>query len=133
MNDVGDLITMAKDSPSTKNLEAMWLRVMALPAWYLLPANEGPSTPLVLQLEDGDWVVVFTHVRPLNEYAAARGEENIDILPIAPTEVLARVDDVAEHVSGFVFNPTTAMAFRAPRSMFPSLVELIPERPTPPE
>lgn len=117
MIEIADLIQRAREEPTTDNLRAMWHKVFALPVWYLLPAAEGPTMPLVLQAEDGAWVVAFTHFRPLNEFARAHGLRNdageVPMLPMPPAEALDRLEEVAEHVRGVVFNPATELTFRS--------------------
>lgn len=118
MTEIGDLIAIAREDPTTENLEQMWRKVFALPAWYMLPASEGPTTPLVARLDDGDWIVAFTHFRPLNAFARERGLRDeageIPMLALSPVESMRRLAEVTAHVSGLVFNLGTDLAFRAP-------------------
>lgn len=119
MKDVVSLIERAMAEPSSENLEAMWRHVIRLSAWYLLPAQlDGPTTPLVAQLDDGNWVVAFTHLRTLNQFTRDHDMQSeqgdVPMLALPPGEAVERVQAFAEHVEGIVFNPGGPLAFRAP-------------------
>lgn len=121
MTEIADTIRVARSDPSTENLETMWDAVFALPAWYFLPvAQEGPSTPLVARIDEGDWVLGFTHFRPLNEFTRDRGMRSesgeVPMLPLSPSEAYDKLREVAEHVDGLWFNATTDLSFRAPNA-----------------
>lgn len=132
MSDIGAVIGRAREEPTTENLERMWQRVMALPAWFLIPGAQG-DTPLVSRADDGTWLVVFTHFRPLNVFARAHGLRTeageIEMLTVSPRDALARVASVAIHLDGLTFNPGTEVAFRAPLAMLDTLHELLPAVP----
>ncbi len=119
MSEISDKIRAAQADPSTEELETMWRAVFALPAWYFLPAvAEGPSTPLVARIDEGDWVLGFTHLRALNAFAAAQGmrteEGEVPMLPLSPREAWEKLEEVADHVDGLWFNAGTDLSFRAP-------------------
>lgn len=121
MSEISDKIRAAQSDPSTDNLETMWDGVFHLPAWYFLPAvQEGPSTPLVARIDEGDWVLGFTHLRALNAFAAARGMRTeggeVPMLPLSPAEAWEKLEEVAEHVDGLWFNAGTELSFRAPNA-----------------
>ncbi len=119
MKEITAAIRNARDEPTSQNIEAMWRRVMGLPAWYLLPAAlDAATTPLVAQLDDGDWIVAFTHFRALNEFARERGMRSdtgeVPMLALQPGEAVERIRELSDHVAGVVFNPGSELAFRAP-------------------
>ena len=119
MKDVVAAIRDAKDEPSTEKLEVMWRRVFRLPAWYFLQASaEGPATPLVGRLNDGDWVLGFKHFRAINEFGRDAGMLSeggeIPMLALPPSDAIDHLREVAEHVAGIQFNIGGELAFRAP-------------------
>jgi hypothetical protein len=121
MSEISETIRAAQADPTSERLEAMWRAVFGLPAWYFLPAEtDGPTTPLVARIDDGDWVLAFTHVRPLNTFAAQRGLRSPDgelpLLPLSPREAYGKLEEVADHVDGLWFNPATEFSFRAPNA-----------------
>ena len=132
MKEIAAAIRLARDTPSSGNLEAMWRSVFRLPAWYLLPAQlDGPTTPLVAQLDDGDWVVAFTHFRALNEFARERGmrsdQGEVPMLALPPVDAAAQIEGHADYIDGVVFNPGGELAFRATIPALRALVERVQE------
>lgn len=128
MKDIAAAIRTARDEPSSENLETMWRHIMRLPAWYLLPASlDGPTTPLVAQLDDGRWIVAFTHFRALNEFARENEMRSdtgeVPMLALPPAEAVDRVREVAAHVDGIVFNASTDLALRAPTDALQEIAE----------
>ena len=119
MAEVRDHILRAKDEPTTENLRRMWEAVFGLPAWYLLPTlDEGPSTPLVAEIDGQDWLLAFTSLRRLSDFAATAGRKSVrgevPMLPLTPAEASARVDEVAAQIAGVAFNIGSDETFRAP-------------------
>ena len=119
MKDIVTLIRTAREEPTSENIETMWRHVFAIPAWYFLPSQlDGPATPLVAQVDGGNWLVAFTHFRALNEFARERGmrsdQGEVPMLALSPAESCVRVREVAPHIDGVVFNLGSDLAFRAP-------------------
>lgn len=133
MKDVTTAIEAAQNEPTKENLAVMWRRVFRLPAWYLLPSKlDGPATPLVARLDDGDWVVGFTHFRALNEFAREHGmrseDGEIPMFAMPPQEAMEKLAEVRDHVTGVLFNPGTDFAFRSPmEALFTLAADLLPE------
>jgi len=119
MKDIATTIRTARQNPSSENLEAMWQAVMRLPAWYFLPAALGEeTTPLVGELDDGRWLLAFTHFRALNDFARVRDMRStageVPMLALSPTAAVAHLGDVAAHIEGVAFNLGGDLVFRAP-------------------
>lgn len=119
MNDLVATIVKARDVPTTENIEAMWARIFAIPAWYLLPSVlEGEATPLIAQVDGGQWLPAFTHFRTLNEFTrernmrASNGE--IPMLALSPRKVCEQVAELDQHLDGVVFNLGSDLAIRTP-------------------
>lgn len=133
MREVAEAIRLARDEPTFENLEAMWRHVLRLPAWYLLPAAlEAETTPLVAQLDDGDWILAFTHFRALNTFARERNmrSDNGDIpmLAVPPLDAVERISQLADHIDGILFNLGTDLAFRAPPNALTEFARRFPRR-----
>lgn len=119
MTEVADAIRRARDAPSSENLEAMWRRVFALPAWYLLPAElDAETTPLVAQVDDGAWLIAFTHFRALNDFTRLKDMRSdtgeVPMLALSPVEAMKQIEEHSDHIDGVLFNAATELTFRTP-------------------
>jgi len=118
--EIRDYIERAHEDPSTEHIEALWRAVFTLKAWYFVPADdrEGPTRPMVTMLGGEPWIPAFTGVRTYRAFveATGRGGEGDELhgLLLDPGEAMQRITEVREAVTGVVFNPGTAIAFRAP-------------------
>lgn len=128
MNDIASKIRQARTDPSTDNLETMWEGVLRLPAWYFLPASlNDETTPLVAELDDGRWLVAFTHFRALNEFTRVRGMRSdtgeVPMLALSPSAAIAHIEGIAPHIAGVAFNLGGELVFRAPTAALMQFAE----------
>ena len=118
--EIRDYVARARREPTTENIEALWKAVFFRQAWYFLPSSnpEGPARPTVSQIDGRPWLLVFTHVRQLKEFARQAGRLNDDgsapMLPLNPAESMAKILEVASSIEGVVFNIGSEATFRAP-------------------
>ncbi|MFW5968681.1 MAG: SseB family protein [Persicimonas sp.] len=117
---IRDYVKRARREPSTENLEALWRAVFLLKGWYFLPAaeREGPNHPAVMVVEGEPWLVAFTNVRRLEEFARGLGrvddDETLHLLVLDPLESMQKILEVRDSIHGVVFNPDSPSTFRAP-------------------
>ena len=115
---IREYIEQAQREPTTEHIEAMWRAVFMLKAWYFLPATdeEGPTRPMVTELEGRHWIPAFTDVRTYRAFVDRQGsdDEEMRALLLDPGESMERIVEVREAIAGVVFNPRSPIAFRAP-------------------
>lgn len=120
MLEIKDHVALAREDPTDANIEKLWRAVFRLQAWYFLPARdvEGPSSPLVVENDDGVWLLVFTDFRRLSAFASELGRRTQDgsvrMLVLDPRQSMEQVHAVSDHIEGVLFNPGDAATFRAP-------------------
>lgn len=122
MIEIQDLIIEARTNPTTPNIEALWRAVFFLGAWYFLPAKKsvGASTPMVIEHEDGAWLLCFTNFRTLSAFEATTDQllpdGQVNMLVLDPLESCRLISKHSEHIRGVIFNPSSDQTFRAPTS-----------------
>lgn len=118
--EIRDYVTRARREPSTENLEALWRAVFMLQAWYFLPSrsDEGPAFPTVSEIDGDHWLLAFTNVRRLKEFARSVDRLNEDgsvpMLVLDPGESMQKILSVADNIDGVIFNIDSEATFRAP-------------------
>ena len=120
-SEIRDYVACAKADPTTENIKALWKAMFYLKGWYFLPAEsrEGPNRPTVMLVDDQPWLVAFTNVRRLKDFARATGRADEDtgevfLLVLDPQESMAQIMEIREQIRGVVFNPDSPATFRAP-------------------
>ena len=119
MLEIKDHIARAQSDPTDANIEALWRAVFQLQVWYFLPSDvDGPSTPMVLVIDDRPWLVAFTNFRRLRDFLREQdllgGRADVPMLLLNPKESMQKIRENVEHIEGVVFNPRTEERFRAP-------------------
>ncbi len=118
--EIRDYVAQAKRDPRTENIEALWRAVFLLKAWYFLPArdDEGPAFPTASIIDGGSWLLAFTNVRRLEEFARTAGREaddgSVPLLVLDPGESMRRILEVRNSIAGVIFNVDSPSTFRAP-------------------
>ena len=118
--EIRDYVAQAKKAPTTENIEALWRAVFMLQAWYFLPSTtaEGPAYPTVSKIEGEPWLLAFSNVRRIKEFAraAGRGDDDgsVPLLVLDPGESMGRILEVADQIEGVIFNIDSQATFRAP-------------------
>lgn len=115
---IKDYVALARQEPTTENLEALWRSVFMLKAWYFMPASdqEGPSYPSVANIDGKNWLLAFTNHRRIKEFAKstdrlnAKGE--VLLLVLDPQVSVDRAREVRDHVEGVIFNIDSEEMFR---------------------
>ncbi|MBA2661948.1 MAG: hypothetical protein H0U74_06605 [Bradymonadaceae bacterium] len=116
--EIRDHLARAKRAPTTQNLETLWRAVFMLQAWYFLPATdaEGPSHPSVTLVEGQAWLLAFTNVRRVKEFARAAKRVNTKdemfLLVLDPLQSIERIREAGEHIEGVIFNIGSDETFR---------------------
>lgn len=117
---IEDHVARARQSPTTANLEDLWRAVFFLKAWYFLPGrdDEGPAYPTVSMVDGKPWVLAFSNVRRLQDFAESvdrLGDDgSVPLLVLDPRESMSQLQDVAHAVEGVIFNMGSDATFRAP-------------------
>lgn len=119
MMEIKDHVARAQIEPSDANIEALWRAVFELQVWYLLPSEvEGPSTPMVLVIDEEPWLVVFTNFRRLREFLETQdllgGRRDVPMIILNPLEAMMKIREHSKFIKGVVYNPLTEERFRAP-------------------
>ncbi len=120
MLEIKDHVAIAKENPTQENIRALWEAVFKLQAWYYLPAQEeeGPSNPLVTEIDGQNWLLAFTDFRRLTAFARSIGRRrdsgDVHMLTLDPRQSVERVIEVEDHIDGILFNVGTPETFRAP-------------------
>ena len=118
--EIRDYVAQAQADPSTENIEALWRAVFMLQAWYFLPSDneEGPAYPTVSEIDGKPWLLAFTNVRRIKQFARQAGRDNPDgsvpMLVLNPGESMRKILAVKEAIEGVVFNIDSPATFRAP-------------------
>ncbi len=117
---IEDHVAIARAEPTTANLKELWRAVFLLKAWYFLPGrdDEGPAYPTVSVVDGKPWVLGFTNVRRISEFANAVGRVGADgsvpLLVLDPKESMKHLLEAAKTVEGVIFNMNSEATFRAP-------------------
>lgn len=120
VHEIRDYVQRARQRPTTEHIEAMWRAVFLLKGWYFLPStnDEGPAFPTVTSVDGQPWLLAFTNVRRLQEFArvAGRGDDDgsVPLLVLDPAESMERILEVEDQVAGVIFNIDSQATFRAP-------------------
>ncbi len=117
--EIRDYVQIARQEPTTEHLEALWRAVFLLKGWYFLPAHADTETfPMVSLIDDEPWLLGFTNVRRLQEFARAHRRVNPDgsipLLVLDPLDSINHLQEVQDHVTGVLFNIGSDETFRAP-------------------
>lgn len=118
--EIRDYVARAKADPTTENIQALWQAMFLLKGWYFLPAENrnGPNRPTVMLVDAEPWLVAFTNVRRLKDFARTTGRAEpsgeVFLMVLDPRESMEQILDVREQVRGVVFNPDSPATFRAP-------------------
>lgn len=118
--EIREYVARAKGEPTTENIEALWGAVFMLKGWYFLPgrSDEGPAYPTVSVVEGQPWVLAFTNVRRLQEFARSQGrggeDGSVNLLVLDPLESMEKILEVRAQIAGVIFNIDSGATFRAP-------------------
>ena len=118
--EIRDYVAQAKAQPTTEHIEELWRAVFLLQGWYFLPSrsDEGPAYPTVSMIDGEPWVLAFTNVRRIQDFARAAGRTTSDgsvpLLVLDPADSMDRVLEVRDSIAGVIFNIDSEATFRAP-------------------
>lgn len=118
--EIRQYVARAKREPTTENIEALWRTVFLRKGWYFLPSrdDEGPAFPTATLVDGQPWLLAFTNVRLLEDFAEAKDRVNDDgtvpLLVLDPGESMRRILDAREAIEGVIFNIDSPSTFRAP-------------------
>jgi len=121
MIEIRELVALSRQSPTEANIEALWRAVFLSRAWYLLPArpDDPASFPLVVMRDDQPWLVAFTHFRRLRDLDRMLGHHgDSKMLMLDPSEALAQITAVKDHIRGVIFNIESDEMFRCETDAF---------------
>jgi hypothetical protein len=119
-SEIRDYVARAKADPTTENIQALWQAMFLLKGWYFLPAEnrQGANRPTVMLVDDEPWLVAFTNVRRLKDFARTTGRAEasgeVFLMVLDPRDSMEQILDVRDQVRGVVFNPDSPATFRAP-------------------
>lgn len=118
--EIRDFVAQAKRDPRRENIEALWRAVFLLQAWYFLPSrdDEGPAFPTVSFIDGQSWLLAFSNVRRLEDFARAVGRDaedgSVPLLVLDPKASMQRILAVRDDIAGVIFNVDSPATFRAP-------------------
>jgi len=121
MIEIRELVALSRQSPTEANIEALWRAVFLSRAWYLLPArpDDPASAPLVVMRDDEPWLVAFTNFRRLRDLERMLGHHgDSKMLMLDPSEALAQITAVKDHIRGVIFNIESDEMFRCETDAF---------------
>jgi len=121
MIEIRELVALSRQSPTEANIEALWRAVFLSRAWYLLPArpDDPASFPLVVMRDDEPWLVAFTNFRRLRDLERMLGHHgDSKMLMLDPSEALAQITAVKDHIRGVIFNIESDELFRCETDAF---------------
>ena len=118
--EIRDYVARARQNPTTDNIESLWRAVFLLKGWYFLPSrdDEGPAFPTATTVDGRPWLLAFTNVRRLEDFARTTGrigaDGSIPLLVLDPKESMERITEAAGAIDGVIFNIDSPSTFRAP-------------------
>lgn len=113
---IDDLVYATKMNPTTDNIIALWKDVFVRKCWYLLPANDGYTQPLVIDNEDRIGLPIFTSYEKMEAFADKRelkaAGEPLKMLVLSPYDAMLKILKTKDSIDEVIFNAGGKHGFR---------------------